>query len=443
MREDIAGAIRQRNIGGLLRLLFTGSPPEVRLGFKHETDLWDFKRDAPHMGRDSEEVWADISSDILGFHNNRGGLLLFGITDDFEFVGASTRYDSKTFNDRIRRYLPDTIWVDYSREFIQHDQRYLGVALVPPRGPTPARFKSAGPPKYSKQEPRFEKNGSSLRDGDSTRLLSRNEADEWIRSLAIPTLGSVYAVDEPMFRVLVPEYEHFVYRSDICEDVEKSLKDPRVAVTSLTGVGGMGKTAIATWAALRSYQNQDFQFIASVTAKDRELTATGIMGLETGLTSFERLLDEIADVLGVPDLKEAEISQREAEIRVLLESGAGLLYVDNLETVDDVRIIQFLDSLPIGMRALITSRRSRVRVAARPIDVSAMNENEIVEFVRVLLKQEAFRHVAGLTNAETKKIGNAWDGIPLAIRWSLSRASSPAEALSIAESVPAGCKSRR
>lgn len=171
----------------------------------------------------------------------------------------------------------------------------------------------------------------------------------------------------------------------------------------------------------------------SVTAKDRELTSTGIMGMEAGLTSFERLLDEIADVLEFPDLKELNVEQREQQVRLLLESGRGLLYVDNLETVDDARIINFLDALPIGTRSIVTSRRSRVRVSVRPVDVPAMNDKEIVDFVEALLAQESFRHLAGMSAAEAIRVGHGWDGIPLAMRWSLSKAQSRQEALSAAE----------
>ena len=315
MREDIAIAIRQGNLPGIMRLFFEGSPPSIRLGFKLETDLWDFKPDCPPLGRQSDNVWAHIASDMLAFHNNRGGLLFFGFTNDFRFQGASTVLDSKMVNDRLRRYLPDTIWVDYCREFIQYDQRYLGVALIPPRGPAPARFRSSAPHLPSETgRPRFEKDGSARREGDSTLILSKHDASEWIRSLSVPTVGRLFEVDEPMFRILVPEYQRFVHRSQLCNEVEQSLRDPRVSVTSLTGVGGMGKTALATWAALEAYQRDQFEFIVAMTAKDRELTATGIVGLQAGLTSFERLLDAVADVLGVPDLKEVSVVKREAEI---------------------------------------------------------------------------------------------------------------------------------
>jgi hypothetical protein len=195
----------------------------------------------------------------------------------------------------------------------------------------------------------------------------------------------------------------------------------------------MGKTTLATWAALRAFELHTFSYIVSVTAKDRELTATGLVGLVNQLTSFERLLDDIAEVLQFPDLRDLPMKEKESAVRTVLSSDSGLIYVDNLETVDDARIIEFLDDLPIGVRALVTSRRSRVRVAARPIDIKQMTETEVIAFIEMLTKQPSFRHLGHVRHSEAQRVGLAWNGIPLAIRWALSRSKSTAEAVASAD----------
>ncbi|MEU1587822.1 RNA-binding domain-containing protein [Micromonospora sp. NPDC005710] len=433
MREEIAQAIRQKNIAVAVRFIFDKSTIRPRLGYNHETELWDYKKDCPPKGGpNADAAWANIASDVLAFHNQQGGLIFFGVDDaSFQFVGATRMLDSKMFNDQLRRYLPDNIFVEYSREFIQDDQRYLGVALIPPRGPMPAKFRAGSPLANGKRK--FEKEGSARREGDSTKILSPAKTEAWIQSLHIPTVGNSFAVDVPYFRILKPEYEEFVQRSELGRRIERSLRDGRIAVTSLVGIGGMGKTALATWAALRAYEAEEFRYIVSVTAKDRELTTTGIVGLENKLTSFERLLDEIAEVLQFPDLRELPIEEKEAEIRTLLGSDKGLIYVDNLETVDDARIIDFLDELPAGVRAIVTSRRSRVRVAVRPVDIGTMNDKEVVAFVLMLTKQSAFKHLGRITSSEALRVGSAWNGIPLAIRWAFARSKSVEEAIASAE----------
>ena len=74
----------------------------------------------------------------------------------------------------------------------------------------------------------------------------------------------------------------------------------RASTTSITGIGGAGKTALATWAVLRSYYRKSFEFIVCTTAKDRELTSSGIKAIDPQLTSFDTSLDSIFDVLGFP-----------------------------------------------------------------------------------------------------------------------------------------------
>jgi hypothetical protein len=361
--EDLARAIRQRDVESIVRWMFDSAAPSVRSGFRTETELWDFKRDCPRLDRESGNAWADLAADVLAFHNQKGGVLIFGIQDDFSFTGATTRLDSKLVNDQLRRFLGDRVWVEFHREFIQHDRRYLGIALIPPRGPAIERFKTDAPEVNNTR--RFRKGDSAIREGDSSRILPKPEADGLAHRLSAPEVDEVYQINEPLFRILSPDYVHFVERPEPCRQMEEALRDPRAMVSSIVGIGGVGKTALATWAALRAYEKGDFAFIASTTAKDRELTSGGIRALEPALTSFEALLDSVLEVLGFPDVKASGIDLKEREVQALLERSNGLLYVDNLETVDDSRIITFLDSLPVGVRALVTSRRTSVRVSVR------------------------------------------------------------------------------
>jgi hypothetical protein len=108
-------------------------------------------------------------------HNNGGGVLVFGISDNYRFVGARNRLDAKQINDGLRRFLPDRIWVDFNREFIGVDQSFLGIALVPPRGPTLERFTADAPMVNGRRS--FSAEWSSIRKKDSVYILSSAEAD--------------------------------------------------------------------------------------------------------------------------------------------------------------------------------------------------------------------------------------------------------------------------
>ncbi len=436
--DDIANAIRQRRVDLLIKMFFDGNQPQVKLGFKTETELWDYKFDCPRPG--SHEAWADLARHILGFHNKRGGLIFFGVHDKtFEYSGTSFRYDSKSFNEQIRKYLSDRLWVEFHREFIGSNQIYLGIVLIPPRGALVERFIADAP--FIDRVQMFKAGDSAIREGDSTKILLAREVEEIERKESVYVIGQKYSINEPFYRILQPEYEEFVVREIPCDDVWKALHDPRTSIASVVGIGGVGKTSLATWAVTKAYENKLFDFIVSITAKDRELTQSGIKALSPGLTTFDSLLNSILDVLDFPDLVHKDIVSKEKEVRSLLENSRGLLYVDNLETVDDARVINFLDSLPLGARAIVTSRRAAVHVAVKPIDPGPMTEEEIIHFMGTLSKTPRLKYVERLSKAERIKVGQYCNGIPLAMRWTALHCKSAEELSTLAKALNKGQES--
>jgi len=431
--EDIAASIRRRDVSALLDMMFEDDPPRIRNGYATENDFWDFKGGCPAPGKAQLVAWAELAIDVLAFHNAKGGVIVFGVDDAHRVKRTKEHVDSKLFNDQIRRFLSDRIWVDFHRAFITSDQRYIGLALIPPRGPVLERFHADGP--LVKGKPRFKAQDSAIRENDSSKLLSAAEAGILSRSLAIPSVGSEYIVNEPFFRILSPQYTQFILRKQPCDEVLSSLADRRTAVTSIIGGGGSGKTALATWASLKAYEARQFEYIVSITAKDRELTSAGIQALSPGNTTFDKLLDSILEVLQFPEHKIEPLVEKEKTVRGLLAEGNGLLLVDNLETVDDARVIQFLDSLPFGVRALTTSRRTSVRVAVRPLTLAGMTDSEANGYIRSLRNDRGLAYVAELGDADIGRVRNACDGLPLAMRWTLSQCKTLAEVLAYTDRI--------
>ena len=436
--EDIARAIRIRDVTKLVSIFFNQKGAEIKQGFKTETTLWDYKVDCPHIGKDHLNAWAHLAKDVLAFHNHRGGLIFFGYTDDFRFVGATQRLDSKIVNEQLRRFIPDSIYVEFHRECIQPNQRYLGIAVISPSGGPVLKFIADAPDQNGRLL--FKRGWSALREGDQSKILEPSDAERLNRQAIRLVSGNKYYADEAFYRIPSADYVSFIEREKACADIEEALSDPRTAVAHVIGIGGVGKTALATWAAIRAYENRQFTFIASCTAKDRELNISGISPLTPEFTSFESILNAISDVLQYPEFKKLEIKDREAKIRELLKDSGGLLYVDNLETVDDSRIIHFLDTLPVGVRALVTSRRLTVRRSVFPITVGPMNPAETNAFVRSLKSLGPCAYVTELRNDQIEKIGTSCDHIPLAMRWVISKSESPADAVIEADAISSSGK---
>lgn len=436
--EDIAKAIRMRDTYSIMAMLFEKNSPNIKQGFKTETELWDYKKDVPYLGKNNANAWANLAKDVLAFHNNRGGLLIFGFTDDFKFVGATERIDSKLINDQLRRFLPDALWIEFHREFIQPDQRYLGIALIPPKGGLLLRFSEDAPIVNGAQL--FKQGWSAIREQDSSKIMTATDVEEINRKSYNFNVAQKYYVDEAFFRIPTPDYVSFIHREVACEEVQTALTDSRTSVAHIIGIGGLGKTALATWATIQAFENKQFSFIASCTAKDRELTTSGISGIQPEFTSFESLLNTVCDILQYTEYKKLELQEKEAKVRDLLKNSGGLLFVDNLETVDDPRIIHFLDTLPVGVRALVTSRRLTIKRAVFPITLDPMNDKETCAFGRSLQQLVACRYISDMKDEQIARLGKACDHIPLAMRWILSKAKSANQAMREAETIVAGGK---
>ena len=148
-----------------------------------------------------------------------------------------------------------------------------------------------------------------------------------------------FEIDEPQFRLLSADYHEFVSRDKLCREVIKGLQHTRSTSVCLVGIGGVGKTALATWAVKNAYKNGDYDYIISISAKDRELTPSGIQAISQKMTSLDDLLNVILDVMGFSEYKEQNISIKKKQVYDLLNGEKALLYIDNLETAVDKDII--------------------------------------------------------------------------------------------------------
>jgi len=437
--ELLAKHVSNRNSRGILELMFQRvqpNPPTVRDGFFKEDELWDYKEDIPPATKGNDVQWANIAADVLAFHNNQGGVIVFGVRNsDFRFSGVTHVVDTKLFNDKIRRYVGDRFWVSFSREYIQHDQRYLGLAVIPPKTHVAMRALADSPLVGGRQV--LKAGDLCIRRGDETKILRGADAVAYLAENRVSESGSLYAINQPNFRVLRPDYRQFTYRKKLCELIEHSLTSDRTFVTSLTGIGGVGKTALASWATLLAHEKKYFDFIVSLTAKDRALTSAGIVSVTPNLSSLVDLLREICDVTGFSELAQiADVSQQvDAVGKSVLSQFKGLLLVDNLETVDDPQLISFLESLPLPSRAIVTSRKARVRVATLPVAVGPFEEGEAVQFVTHAAHLRRKDFLADMTLAEKARIANSCDRIPLVIEWFVGRSRSAEKALREADTL--------
>jgi tetratricopeptide (TPR) repeat protein len=184
------------------------------------------------------------------------------------------------------------------------------------------------------------------------------------------------------------------------------------------GPGGVGKSAIVDWVAYEFYRLRTFESIIHLSAKDRKLTEHGITACDRSLCSLEDLFERVLTTFQEP--VPADLDEKKAKVNELLGAWSILLVLDNMETVSDNRIIDYLQRLPRDSRAkvLLTSRE-RTGGWEIPVSVSELNDEETCEFVteKSIEMKIDFPH----DDRTCALVRDRSGGLPLAIQWILGR----------------------
>ena len=158
------------------------------------------------------------------------------------------------------------------------------------------------------------------------------------------------------------EYEKFIGREGFKQTLREAIEgDPRIWIINLYGPGGVGKSALATWMAYEYFRaNKPFEAILHLSAKDLELsTAEGIRHLRPTLVSLEDFLDRVLHLFEHSEYCKEDLDCRKQLVTEILSAYRTLLILDNMETMTDGRIMEYVRSLPpeSKTKVLLTSRR--------------------------------------------------------------------------------------
>jgi hypothetical protein len=402
-----------------------------------ECEHLDFKAD---FELETDYGCASFSKDAVGMKNVGGGYIIIGVEDKtWKKRGVTKRlsYDTKILRDKIRKATGLEIESDIVQHEIFLDGSLALFALILIRA-TAKRSKLKMPSiikrDFNNQENWGLRQGDIyVRSGDSTKRI---DSDEELRTLLdnldlkyqeqeveqANSVPSPFAVESGLFRLLPREYVRFVGRDKFKIDLKKAIEgDPRIWIINLYGPGGVGKSALATWVAYEYFQeNAPFEALLHLSAKDLELsTGEGIKHLKPTLFSLEDFLDRVLHLFKHDEYCQADIEERKKVVIDILSAFKTLLVLDNMETITDGRIMEFVLGLPPASKTkvLITSRR-RTSNWEYPIQVTELDEDEVREFVKT--KSQEMNLNAQIDNPNViQKIKTMSGGLPLAIQWIL------------------------
>jgi len=212
----------------------------------------------------------------------------------------------------------------------------------------------------------------------------------------------------------------FIGRKNDLKKIKSLVLGDLDRVVTISGAGGVGKTALAHRFCTSIAQDETIRFdaIMWISAKEEKLTLTGIKPIEPSFRNYEEVLDKILEVYNWYDILQQDLSQKEQYVDLILrESDKGiLLVVDNLETIQDERILEFIKDFPRPNKVLITSRMGLGEVERRYV-LKEMSAADSIALIRIVAREKGADSLVKMPDEILQKYAERMSRYPLAIKW--------------------------
>ena len=376
---------------------------------------------------DSRSV-AEMGRDVLAFSNTEGGILLLGVDKEKTLIGHAA-IDYRRLRGVFGAYIGTR--VDYDVEEIPlsvSGKPYRVIAIVVRRSqtvyPNQLRKDIELRPNLGRKL-KYLKGTLFYRVEDVTQAESpygdiEAKARELGFSGAAPRTRTSFLLqeDRPGLRLYAHINDRFFGRNSEISEILSRFQDPRGRGVSIAGFGGMGKTELAIKLATELYRRGMFQSIYSGSAKQTLLGPGGPQQTDPAFTDLGTFLDDLCGWLGMnpPRLGIEQLEQ--VCVTELAKLKRVLLLVDNLETVTDRQLLDFLDKkLPQNCWIIATSRIHKIRNVVYPIELHQMEAGDAAHLLRYELRRQGLQQLADAPIEELNRKAVDMLCHPLAIRW--------------------------
>ncbi len=219
----------------------------------------------------------------------------------------------------------------------------------------------------------------------------------------------------------LPEVEFddtgFVGRKNEREKIIKQLLSSNYPVISIIGDGGVGKTALVLRCLydVIDEPSQEFDAIVWVSLKTRVLNSGEFININNAITNALSMFNEVSSILSGDSYQ--DIEHLTSNIIQYMENFRILLVLDNLETINSDNIRNFLRSIPLGSKVIITSRIGIGEFESREI-LEGLGKKERVYYLRRLASNFKLKDLLKFSDEELdNNICKKLHSNPLAIKW--------------------------
>ncbi len=221
----------------------------------------------------------------------------------------------------------------------------------------------------------------------------------------------------------LPEVDYdetsFIGRKEEADKLLSDLKRRRDAVITVTGEGGIGKTALALDVAYKLLDSADnpYEAILWVSLKTERLTANGVEEIRNAIQGIPESIVELGKTI------DGEFSGRLEELAFALDGISSLIIIDNLESVRGDEVVEMYDKLPTNVNYLFTSRVGIGQIERR-FALPPLGERESVLLLRKFASARGQRILLRMSEKEIRDTVGKLRYSPLAIRWYVLSAES-------------------
>ena len=195
-------------------------------------------------------------------------------------------------------------------------------------------------------------------------------------------------------------------------------------ILAIVGLGGMGKTALAYETVEQVRQENIFDYIVWISAKQEHFVGGSTQQSHLNFTTFDDVLSQIGQQCHHIDIIKMPIEQKKSKVKELLTKYHVLIVLDNLETVEENQaIVHKLWEIRGQSKLLLTSRHRIDHTQIITINLQGLSEKEGISF----LKHEAqIRNIQDIIHAPRNILTTIYQvtgGAPLAMKLVLGQIS--------------------